>query len=84
MRVLPRSFYERSPETVARELLGKILVRRINSEFLSGKIVETEAYYGENDPASKAYKGKKTFNAPMFLDAGKPSFTWFMETGFST
>lgn len=71
MRVLPRNFYERTPDTVARELLGKILVRRVNSEILSGKIVETEAYYGENDPASKAYKGKKKFNAPMFSIVGK-------------
>jgi DNA-3-methyladenine glycosylase len=71
MGVLPRSFYERDPAIVAKELLGKILVRRLGSEFLSGKIVETEAYYGENDPASKAYKGRKEFNALMFFDVGK-------------
>jgi hypothetical protein len=56
---------------VARELLGKILVRRLTGHVLSGKIVETEAYYGENDPASKAYKGRKPFNEPMFREAGK-------------
>jgi DNA-3-methyladenine glycosylase len=71
MKVLQRSFYEREPSIVARELLGKILVRRLDSEILSGKIVETEAYYGEDDPTSKAYKGKKTFNIPMFLSVGK-------------
>jgi len=71
MKVLPRSFYERDPATVARELLGKVLVRRLASQVLSGKIVETEAYYGENDPASKAYKGRKTFNEPMFREAGR-------------
>lgn len=71
MRVLQRSFYERDPALVARELLGKILIRKLNSETLSGRIVETEAYYGEKDPASKAYKGKKRFNEPMFLDVGK-------------
>jgi len=71
MKVLPRSFYERDPAKVARELLGKMLVRRLGRNVLSGKIVETEAYYGENDPASKAYKGRKTFNELMFLDAGK-------------
>jgi len=38
---------------------------------LSGKIVETEAYYGVNDPASKAYKGLKTFNEPMFREVGR-------------
>ncbi|MBX5321377.1 MAG: DNA-3-methyladenine glycosylase [Candidatus Bathyarchaeota archaeon] len=71
MKVLPRGFYERDPAAAARELLGKVLMRRLGSVVLSGKIVETEAYYGENDPASKAYKGRKTFNEVMFLDVGK-------------
>ena len=71
MKTLPKSFYERDPATVARELLGKTLVRRLNHQTLSGKIVETEAYYGVNDPASKAYKGRKIFNELMFLDVGK-------------
>lgn len=71
MKALPRSFYERDPASVARGLLGKTLVRRIRSQFLSGKIVETEAYYGRDDPASKAYKGRKAFNELMFLEVGK-------------
>lgn len=71
MKVLPRGFYERDSATVARELLGKVLMRRLGSVVLGGKIVETEAYYGENDPASKAYKGRKTFNELMFLEAGR-------------
>jgi len=71
MKVLPREFYERDPAEVARGLLGKMLLRRLDSQILSGKIVETEAYYGEEDPASKAYRGRKKFNEPMFLDAGK-------------
>jgi DNA-3-methyladenine glycosylase len=71
MRVLPASFYKREPDMVAKELLGKILVRKVNSTIMSGKIVETEAYYGEKDPASKAYKGRKVFNELMFLDVGR-------------
>ncbi|MEM2250376.1 MAG: DNA-3-methyladenine glycosylase, partial [Candidatus Bathyarchaeia archaeon] len=71
MKPLPKSFYERDPGTVARELLGKVLARRLDSQTLSGKIVETEAYYGEKDPASKAYEGRKAFNELMFLDVGK-------------
>ncbi|MBS7636213.1 DNA-3-methyladenine glycosylase [Candidatus Bathyarchaeota archaeon] len=71
MNPLPKSFYERDPALVARELLGKTLVRRLDRQTVSGKIVETEAYYGENDPASKAYKGRKTFNELMYLDVGK-------------
>lgn len=71
MKPLPKSFYQRDPAIVARELLGKMLVRRLNSQTLCGKIVETEAYYGENDPASKAYEGRKAFNELMYLDVGK-------------
>jgi len=71
MKVLPKDFYERDPALVAKELLGKILVRRLGSEVLSGKIVETEAYYSKNDPASRAYTGRKIFNELMFLDVGK-------------
>jgi DNA-3-methyladenine glycosylase len=69
--MLPKDFYERGPAAVAKDLLGKVLMRKLNSETLSGRIVETEAYYGENDPASKAYKGRKTFNELMFMDVGK-------------
>ncbi len=71
MAVLQKEFYERDPAEVAKDLLGKVLVRRLQSNFLSGKIVEKEAYYGERDPASKAYKGRKKFNELMFLDVGK-------------
>lgn len=45
---------------MARELLGKFLVHHTCRGELVGKIVETEAYLGEKDPASHAYKGKKT------------------------
>ena len=69
--MLSKEFYERDPALVARGLLGKVLLRRLNSEVLSGKVVETEAYYGENDPASRAYRGRKMFNELMFMDVGK-------------
>lgn len=61
MRILSRRFYERDPSLVAKSLLGKVLVRKIDSRVLSGKIVETEAYYGEEDPASRAYYGRPKF-----------------------
>ncbi len=71
MKTLSKDFYERNPASVAKDLLGKILVRKVDSEVLSGKIVETEAYYGGNDPASRAYRGRKRFNELMFMDVGK-------------
>jgi len=55
--MLSRSFYARDSEIVARELLGKILVRKIGNKIFKSKIVETEAYYGTEDPASRACKG---------------------------
>ncbi len=68
--ILPKKFYARDAETVARELLGKLLVREIGNKKLVGKIVETEAYYGLNDPASRAFGGKKNMNSVMWHNAG--------------
>lgn len=61
MKTLSRKFYERDPAKVAKSLLGKILVRRLNSKILCGKIVETEAYFGTKDPASRAHSGRPKF-----------------------
>jgi DNA-3-methyladenine glycosylase len=47
--ILSKKFFEKDPALVAKDLLGKILVRKINSKILAGKIVETEAYYGKED-----------------------------------
>jgi len=66
-----RDFYARDPDVVARELLGKIVIRRVGSDIMSGRIVETEAYYGDRDPASRAYKGRKNYNRPMFGEPGR-------------
>jgi DNA-3-methyladenine glycosylase len=70
MSVLGTEFYKRGTETVARELLGKVLVRRLGDELLGGVIVETEAYFGVEDPASRAFHGRKTYNEVMFQEPG--------------
>jgi len=68
---LERSFYRRDTAVVAQELLGKTIVRRLEQQVLTGRIVETEAYYGDRDPASRAYRGRKNYNTPMFDDPGR-------------
>ena len=70
MKKLPRSFYTRSALRVAKDLLGKILVRKIGRATFAGRIVEVEAYGGSTDPASHAYRGKTKRNEVMFGQGG--------------
>ena len=69
-RLLPRSFFSRPPDAVARDLLGKILARRLKDEWLSGRIVEVEAYFGKGDPAAHSAAGKTARNAVLFGPPG--------------
>lgn len=70
MNKLPRSFYDRSTETVARELLGKLLVRTVEGAARIGRIVETEAYLGSHDKASHSSRGLTPRNRSMFGPPG--------------
>jgi DNA-3-methyladenine glycosylase len=56
-RKLKRDFYERDTLTVAKELLGKVIVHRSQGGTVSGMIVETEGYLGRRDPAAHSYRG---------------------------
>jgi DNA-3-methyladenine glycosylase len=66
---LPRKFFDRPTITVAQELLGKTLVYNNHR----GRITETEAYLGLDDPASHAARGLTPRTRPMF---GKPGFSY--------
>lgn len=67
---LPREFYTRSLIVVAKNLLGKILVKKSGSKILAGRIVEVEAYHGDFDQASHAFIGRTKRNDVMFYEGG--------------
>jgi DNA-3-methyladenine glycosylase len=70
---LERTFYDRDPRRVSRELLGKVLVRRQRGQLLAARIVEVEAYLGEHDPAAHSFAGRTARNAVLF---GPPGYAY--------
>jgi DNA-3-methyladenine glycosylase len=72
---LPVSFFRRPAEVVAAELLGMMVVSSIGGEITEGRIVETEAYLGYDDPASHGYLHRRNSrNAALFGPAG----SWYV------
>lgn len=68
---LPVAFFRRDAETVARDLIGCVIVSRVDHETTAGRIVETEAYLGVDDPASHAWKGRRNAgNASIYGPPG--------------
>ncbi len=70
-RSLPREFYSRPTVLVARELIGKLLVRFLEGRRLSGRIVEAEAYCGESDSASHSWHGRTPRTEVMYGPPGR-------------
>jgi DNA-3-methyladenine glycosylase len=68
--ILDRSFYERDAISVAKDILGKLLVRKIGTILLSGKITEVEAYLPFIDAAAHSYVGRTKRNKSLFGEAG--------------
>jgi DNA-3-methyladenine glycosylase len=64
--VLDRNFYQNDPKSVAKSLLGQLLVSTIGGKRAAGIIVETEAYLSEDDSAAHGYRGRNNKNASMF------------------
>jgi DNA-3-methyladenine glycosylase len=74
---LPLSFYTRKNVcTIAKELLGKILVTQFDNQFTSCRIVETEAYEGITDKASHAYNNKRTARTEVMFSNGGISYVY--------
>lgn len=70
-RLLPEKFFERSAIAVARELLGKFLVRRYRGCIIRMMITETEAYIGPHDLAAHSSKGLTPRTKVMFGPPGR-------------
>ena len=70
MKLISRTFYSRNTVKVAKELLGKTLVRKTGNKIMSGIISETEAYRHTDDPASHAFRGITARNKVMFEGVG--------------
>ena len=68
--MLPRNFYSKDTVAVARNILGKRIVRKIRGSVLTGIITETEAYRHSDDPASHAFGKQTDRNKVMFEEVG--------------
>jgi DNA-3-methyladenine glycosylase len=76
---LPRDFYTRpNVLTVARDLLGKLLVVPVEGQRVSGMIVEVEAYRGPDDRASHAYGGRRTKRTETMYHEGGIAYVYFV------
>ncbi len=77
MKKLPVSFYHRTNVvTIAKELLGKLLVTTFDGRLTAGRIAETEAYNGVADKASHSYGGRRTKRTEVMYAAGGIAYVY--------
>lgn len=69
-KALGKEFFDRDTAKVARELIGKYLVRKVGNKISREMVTETEAYIGPHDLASHSSRGKTERNKIMFMRAG--------------
>ncbi|HLE61457.1 MAG TPA: DNA-3-methyladenine glycosylase [Thermoanaerobaculaceae bacterium] len=74
---LDRGFYQRPTRTVARELLGKLLIRRLPEGLVAVRLVEVEAYLGVGDPAAHTFGGRRTARNEVMWGEGGHSYVYF-------
>jgi DNA-3-methyladenine glycosylase len=76
-KLLRRAFFNRDPRIVSRELLGKLIVRRVGRKRIAGRIVEVEAYMGAGDLAAHAAAGRTARNEVLFGPPGR-AYVYFI------
>lgn len=75
---IPEDFYLRDTHHVARNLIGKYLIRDVNGTLIAGRITETESYIGAIDKACHAYGYKKTQRTKMLFEKGGIAYVYLI------
>ncbi len=75
--VLGPEFFDRDTVTVARDLLGKVLVREVNGERMWGRLIEVEAYLGPDDLAAHSRGGRRTPRTEVMFGAAGNAYVYF-------
>jgi DNA-3-methyladenine glycosylase len=76
-RLTPEFFLQDTIE-IAQKLIGKLLIRHLNGQELSGRIVETEAYLGGQDPAAHSFGNRRTDRTETMYQAGGRAYVYFV------
>ena len=76
--ILNKDYFKNNALDLAKDLLGKVLVREIDGKIIKGRIVETEAYIGNGDKACHAYNGRRTKRTEILYSEGGVAYVYLI------
>lgn len=76
--LLDKDYFQKDALYLAKDLLGKILVREIDGKIIKSRIVETEAYIGNGDKACHAYNGRRTKRTEVLYSEGGIAYIYLI------